>query len=659
MGLDQRHEQLNKDIKGDGGMTGLTEDAERFRRWQICSPEQARIVAEFEEQCILKSNDHGEFHHHEDSRSFQVKFKKNVEDLIAEFVALGNPFNQTGSNELIQLGTQNVMDEDSVSNLRQIEKIGIDQWNAFKKDRLINKEVEFKAPIKKNKLTIFTPVAVKGSSSKSKMEITDLKNQIRLFSQMYISTQTGGGDMELFFSHETLSYPPSLAQSGYMRSGEKSQLAKCLESTTVEDDPVIDLVNVSAAILEGSVLVNLVKPKKNQTFKLYCTEMVMPQVKKAIFAYQLTRIDIVFDRYINNSLKSETRSKRGKGLRRKVNTTSIAPTNWREFLRLDQNKTELFEFLSREIIGYSQQESNGLVVCAAYEEDCIASGQINDMDGLTPCNHEEADTRVFIHVANLVLNGHFKLLIKTVDTDVMILAISAFATLQNKGLCELWLEFGTGNNKRLVPIHMICARIGTEKSMSLPFFHAVTGCDQVSFLSGITKNAAWKLWNVFDEVTGIFRILSNKPTEVDVQNATSLLERFVILLYERTSSMTEVNAARRDLFCKGRPMDRIPPTKAALLKHIMRASYIAGHVWGSMLDGIQNLPDPTNWGWKLDESGKYRIDWSDLPEAALGIRDLVKCGCNPDKGCHGRCKCISTGLPCTELCLCKGECERV
>ena len=26
MGLDQRHEQLNKDIKGDGGMIGLTED---------------------------------------------------------------------------------------------------------------------------------------------------------------------------------------------------------------------------------------------------------------------------------------------------------------------------------------------------------------------------------------------------------------------------------------------------------------------------------------------------------------------------------------------------------------------------------------------------------------------------------------------------------
>lgn len=37
MGLDQRHEQLNKDIKGDGGMVGLTEDEDELRRWSVCS----------------------------------------------------------------------------------------------------------------------------------------------------------------------------------------------------------------------------------------------------------------------------------------------------------------------------------------------------------------------------------------------------------------------------------------------------------------------------------------------------------------------------------------------------------------------------------------------------------------------------------------------
>ena len=54
MALDQRHEQLNKDIKGDGGMVGLTEDEEKFRHWTICSPEIATAVAEFEEGTVLQ-----------------------------------------------------------------------------------------------------------------------------------------------------------------------------------------------------------------------------------------------------------------------------------------------------------------------------------------------------------------------------------------------------------------------------------------------------------------------------------------------------------------------------------------------------------------------------------------------------------------------------
>ena len=39
----------------------------------------------------------------------------------------------------------------------------------------------------------------------------------------------------------------------------------------------------------------------------------------------------------------------------------------------------------------------------------------------------------------------------------------------------------------------------------------------------------------------------------------------------------------------------------------------------------------------------------------LQLRDLVRCRCNPEKGCKGRCKSLSAELPCTELCLCKGD----
>ena len=85
MALDQRHEQLNKDIKGDRGMVGLTEDEEKFRHWTICSPEIATAVAEFEEGTVLQQKQHGSFHHLEDSNSFQIRFAKYVNDLLTEF----------------------------------------------------------------------------------------------------------------------------------------------------------------------------------------------------------------------------------------------------------------------------------------------------------------------------------------------------------------------------------------------------------------------------------------------------------------------------------------------------------------------------------------------------------------------------------------------
>ena len=60
-------------LSGNGGIVGLTEDEDKFRRWQICSPEVARVVSEFEDITVLKGIEHSEFHHHEDSKAFQEK----------------------------------------------------------------------------------------------------------------------------------------------------------------------------------------------------------------------------------------------------------------------------------------------------------------------------------------------------------------------------------------------------------------------------------------------------------------------------------------------------------------------------------------------------------------------------------------------------------
>ena len=69
---------------------------------------------------------------------------------------------------------------------------------------------------------------------------------------------------------------------------------------------------MTAAALEASVLVNMTKIKKNQSFKSYCSDIFFPQVKKLQQEYTCESIDIVFDTYKDPGLKTSTRMKRRK-----------------------------------------------------------------------------------------------------------------------------------------------------------------------------------------------------------------------------------------------------------------------------------------------------------------------------------------------------------
>ena len=129
------------------------------------------------------------------------------------------------------------------------------------------------------------------------------------------------------------------------------------------------------------------------------------------------------------------------------------------------------------------------------------------------------------------------------------------------------------------------------------FFHALSGCDTVSSFSHVGKKTAWNIWRASPATWPIFQQLSCAPAQVTEPDMVEL-ERFVVLLYKRTSSLSKVNEARRQLFSNGnRPIDNIPPTEAALLQHVKRAAYQAGHVWGQSLVIRPTLPPPSEWGW--------------------------------------------------------------
>ncbi len=53
------------------------------------------------------------------------------------------------------------------------------------------------------------------------------------------------------------------------------------------------------------------------------------------------------------------------------------------------------------------------------------------------------------------------------------------------------------------------------------------------------------------------------------------LERFVILMHDKTNSLSHVKEARVDLFAQR----IIPPTLGSLTEHVKREVYQAGHYW--------------------------------------------------------------------------------
>ena len=107
----------------------------------------------------------------------------------------------------------------------------------------------------------------------------------------------------------------------------------------------------------------------------------------------------------------------------------------------------------------------------------------DNMGRLAPCNHEEANTRMLLHAADAVQCGFTKILLHSVDTDVLILAVAFVEKLkepQGDQTIELWVGFGTGAHLRYIATHDISSKLKPQVPKALPFFHAFTGCDTVS-----------------------------------------------------------------------------------------------------------------------------------------------------------------------------------
>ena len=392
-------------------------------------------------------------------------------------------------------------------------------------------------------------------------------------------------NLDKILQHELMPVPLSLATTtGTLHSSNKSLLANVLIQD-LHTPPTVELDGPSCLLIDGQALVMaLGKPSNINTFGEYANMFA-----NAVFRMgaRFQRIDVTFDRYRTESIKTGTRVKRKKGhrpVRRQIENQLVPlPSDWSSFMVLEENKADLPLLLSNYIIDHSPIDKT-VVVAGGFSESTTAKSSDPTLDLTTlAADHEEADTRLILHC----IHAHMESMVVSVcDTDVLMLLLAHYDQMQ----CQsLFMKAGTSKQPKYIPVHEIRKRVPDDQISTLLAFHAITGCDSVSQFSGHSKKTAWC---VFQRNHNDLSNLGKGPITKDTILSA---EKFICRLY-RVPDADTCDKARVKLFCIGRAQEALPPTSDAAKFHIRRAHYQAS-ISNQANSPIPVLPLVTDMGW--------------------------------------------------------------
>ena len=312
-------------------------------------------------------------------------------------------------------------------------------------------------------------------------------------------------------------------------------------------------------------------------------------------------------------------------------------------MALDENKSDLAEFLSHEMMSKSASLPKNCTLVVGGGLPCPDNAKANNIDAKDLCvDHEEADTRIIIH-ARHAINSHFgRIIVKCRDTDVLLLLIHHVGSMD----VETWMTSGTSKAMKCYPVHEIARKVGAEIIQNLLGFHSLTGCDTTSLLFGLSKKTCWKK---YIECPELLRGVGRDGDSTDV-------EQYLCRLYgcSKEAHDPDIDLCRYRLFMKARKaLDLLPPTKDALQLHLARCNEQA-KIWLSADDPTFIAQEPVrSGGWNDDGDGLKPV-WMRLEAVPSACRQLISCGCKT-KCSTSRCRCYRSGQVCMFECSCEAK----
>ena len=231
------------------------------------------------------------------------------------------------------------------------------------------------------------------------------------------------------------------------------------------------------------------------------------------------------------------------------------------------------------------------------------------------CNHEDADTRVLVHLQ--ALQSSSLGMIYTGDTDVVILLFSTFHHITPVNpTAEVWISFKAGKAMKIISLNILASTLGETTCKAMALFHAFTGSESTSSFKFKGKRYCFKTKSKVQNLMEAFATATSTPSHTSPELKKVSME-FVYKLYSNefnnTGDANNVDLMRMKMFCqKTRDVERIPPTSYALELHLR--SVFQASIWVTAHNPIIPIQDPCNHRW-IEKGNKLIPVWTTLPLA--------------------------------------------
>ena len=200
------------------------------------------------------------------------------------------------------------------------------------------------------------------------------------------------------------------------------------------------------------------------------------------------RVDIISDRYFDNSLKNQTRIERGQGSVLIFDENTKFPSDFKDnFLKSNNNKERLNHFLADK---FSEIHHGVTKLTVTKGSDILTNDETLSGPLISYNSAEEADQKLVRHMLQCVKSGIKNIVVRTIDTDVLILLL-AYRHFAGNFDSKIYAWFTVGKNVSFYDVYKLAVHLGEKKCQALPFFYTFTGCDIVSSFFNQGKCKFW------------------------------------------------------------------------------------------------------------------------------------------------------------------------